>query len=79
MAKRHWAHNDFVSTATHLPKPEELDAAGVGYGIQQGYCKKCTADMQRFFERYNTDGSVLWGPIRHYNSHGNYKHRQFHA
>ncbi len=56
--KRHYTDADFIQTSMYRD--------GSGYGCAQGYCAVCGGDMQRFLEKSNQ-----WGPVRHYNSHGN--------
>ena len=67
--QRHWTVNDFILTSRYLTSPAEHHDNGVGYGVEQGYCRKCSSDMQRFVERYHDDGSITWGTFKHYNSH----------
>lgn len=66
--KRHWTIADFVKTSEYIdPSPES------GYAVQKGYCRKCTADMQRFAETKTPNGSITWGRLLHYASHDSYK------
>ena len=64
MPRRHWSHADFVVV------DQSIDG---DYGVQFGYCRKCHADMQRFMDSAAGEQPRRWGPLTHYNSHGNYR------
>ena len=71
--KKHWTTTEFVLTSEHIDINE--DGTDSGYGIQQGYCRSCTGDMQRFFRGRNEKGEPIWDHLRHYQSHKNYRTR----